>query len=133
MLQAWSERTTESLTRRLECARSDPREQLRDVSTLPFRGRAAAKAARIELAIRAWARRDEMARKAVDEADAQRLGYHHQIFCALGFEPTEARSRAFAMYSYEVAESLLHRQGTATERDERRRFVERLMQVPLPQ
>lgn len=131
VLQAWSERTTEQLTRRLETARNDPREQLRDVISLPFRGRAAARAARIELAIRAWARRDEMARQAVDAADASRIAYHETIFAALGFGGEEARQRGFLLYSYEVAESLLHRQGTAAQRQARSGFVERLMLQPL--
>lgn len=129
VLQAWRERATVALTRRLESDRSDPLEQLRNAASLPFRGRAAAKAARIELAIRAWARRDEMAREAVDEADAARLAHHERIFTALGFAPDEARGRAFLMYGYEVAESLLHRQGSAAERDARRAFVERFMQA----
>ncbi len=131
VLQGWAERSTAQLTRRLESARDDPREQLRDVISLPFRGRAAVKAARIELAIRAWARRDDMARQAVDEADASRIGYHAVVFQALGFDAAEARMRAFVLYSYEVAESLLHRQGSADERQARRAFVERLMQQPL--
>jgi AcrR family transcriptional regulator len=131
VLQAWAERSTAQLTRRLESARDDPREQLRDVISLPFRGRAAAKAARIELAIRAWARRDDMARQAVDEADASRIAYHADVFGALGFVPAEARMRAFVLYSYEVAESLLHRQGTAADRQARRAFVEQLMQQAL--
>ena len=125
------ERSTAQLTKRLETARSDPREQLRDVISLPFRGRAAARAARIELAIRAWARRNEMARLAVDAADASRIGYHTQVFAALGFAEPEARMRAFVLYSYEVAESLLHRQGSAAERQQRRAFVEHLMQQTL--
>jgi AcrR family transcriptional regulator len=128
VLQAWRDRATVALTRRLETARPDPREQLHDAASLPFRGRAAAKAARIELAIRAWARRDEMAREAVDEADAARLAHHERIFTALGFPAEEARGRAFLMYGYEVAESLLHRQGSAAEREERRRFVESFVQ-----
>jgi AcrR family transcriptional regulator len=132
VLQAWAESTTEQLTRRLQMAREDPREQLRDVISLPFRGRAAARAARIELAIRAWARRDDMARQAVDASDASRIGYHAQVFEALGFAAAEARMRAFLLYSYEVAESLMHRQGTTAERLARREFVEQLMQVPLP-
>ncbi len=132
VLQAWAERSTAQLTRRLESARDDPREQLRDVISLPFRGRAAAKAARIELAIRAWARRDDMARQAVDEADASRIGYHADVFQALGFAAGEARMRAFVLYSYEVAESLLHRQGTVADQQARRVFVEQLMQQPLP-
>lgn len=129
VLQAWRERATEQLTARLERAGADhPSAQLRDVISLPFRGRSAARAARIELAIRAWARRDEMARQAVDEADASRIAYHEQIFAALGFAAAEARCRAFLLYSYEVAESLLHRQGSSAQREERSRFVERLLQ-----
>jgi len=131
VLHAWSERTTAQLTRRLESARDDPREQLRDVISLPFRGRAAARAARIELAIRAWARRDEMARQAVDASDARRIAYHETIFTALGFAEEEARQRGFLLYSYEVAESLLHRQGSALQRQARSAFVEQLMQQPL--
>jgi AcrR family transcriptional regulator len=132
VLQAWSERSTVSLTQRLVLAQSaDPQAQLRDVITLPFRGRAAAKAARIELAIRAWARRDEMARRAVDESDAARLAYHGEIFVALGFQGAQAQARAFLLYGYEVAESLLHRQGSLAQRDARRRFVEQLVSQPL--
>jgi AcrR family transcriptional regulator len=131
VLQAWRERATELLTRRLETASADPREQLRDVISLPFRGRAAVRAARIELAIRAWARRDEMARQAVDEADAARIAYHTQVFDSLGFAPEEAAQRAFVLYSYEVAESLLTRQGTAAQKQARSAFMLRLATQPL--
>ena len=132
VLQAWRERATEQLTRRLEGASADPHALLRDVVSLPLRGRSAARAARIELAIRAWSRRDEMARQAVDEADASRIAYHEQVLAALGFSGTEARARAFLLYGYEVAESLLHRQGTPADRRERSQYALRLMQQPLP-
>jgi AcrR family transcriptional regulator len=132
VLQAWRESATEQLTRRLENASTDPREQLQDVISLPFRGRAAVRAARIELAIRAWARRDEMARLAVDEADAARIAYHTQVFAALGFAPVEAAQRAFVLYGYEVAESMLSRQGSAAQKQARRAFMLRLAMQPLP-
>ena len=132
VLQAWRTHATEQLTRRLETAHDDPREQIRDLISLPFRGRAAVRAARIELAIRAWARRDAMARAFVDEADAARMGYIAQVFSSLGFTVVEARSRAFLLYSYEVAESLLGAQGTDSQRAERARLVEQLLQTPLP-
>jgi AcrR family transcriptional regulator len=133
VLAAWRERATEQLTQRLRDAHaSDPQAQVRDVISLPFRGRSARNAARIELAIRAWARRDELARAAVDEADAARIGYHEQIFGALGFARGEAHARAFLLYGYEVAESLMHRQGSAAERAARAAFVERLLLAPLP-
>ena len=131
VLEAWRQRATLQLTQRLESASPDPVAQLRDVISLPFRGRSAQRAARIELAIRAWARRDAMARAAVDEADARRIGYIAQVFSALGFGIAEARSRAFLLYSYVVAESQLAGQGTAAQRAERRRFVERFLQQTL--
>jgi AcrR family transcriptional regulator len=127
VLQHWSELATAQLTHRLASARTDPREQLQDVISLPFRGRAAARAARIELAIRAWARRDPMAQQALDAADAARLDYHQQIFEALGFASEEARSRGFLLYCYEVAESLLTRQSTAASKQTRSAFVSRLV------
>jgi AcrR family transcriptional regulator len=127
VLRAWHELATEQLTVRLEHAHTDALEQLRDVVSLPFRGRSAERAARIELAIRAWARRDEMARHAVDEADANRIGYIAQIFSALGFAISEARSRAFLLYSYVVAESQMSNQGTAAQRAARSRLVEKLL------
>lgn len=127
VLQAWSERATEQLTRRLASASTDPLERLRDMISLPHRGRAAVRAARIELAIRAWARRDDMARQAVEAADASRLAYHEDAFLALGFNAAEARSRAFITYACEVGESLLRHQGAADERHNRQRVLERLV------
>jgi AcrR family transcriptional regulator len=133
VLKAWQEHATGALTQRLEQAHGNsPQQQLRDLISLPHRGRAASRAARIELAIRAWARRDQMARAVLDEADASRIAYHAQVFEALGFAPEESRLRAFTLYGLEVAESLLHRQGDAAAQRERREFVERLMLAPLP-
>ena len=131
VLQAWRELSTVQLTKRLAGSRGDPREQLSDVISLPFRGRSAVRAARIELAIRAWARRDPMAQEAVDEGDAARIGYHAQIFQALGFKAAEAQMRGFLLYSYEVAESLLTRQGSAAAKQARRVFVEKLVLQPV--
>lgn len=131
VLQAWAARSTEQLTQRLADAGRSPQARLRDVVSLPFRGRAAQRAARIELAIRAWARRDPMAQAALDAADAARLAYHASIFAELGFGAEEARARAFVLYSYEVAESLLVRQGSAADKAARRALAERLAVSPL--
>lgn len=131
VLQAWRARATEQLTQRLERAHDDPHEQLRDLISLPFRGRSAHRAARIELAIRAWARRDATARAVVDEADAARIGYIAQVFSALGFGIRQARSRAFMLYSYELAESLLSPREGTQQRLERARFAELLLLQPL--
>lgn len=131
VLQSWREQATEQLTARLENAHPDPREQLRDVISLPMRGLAAQRAARIELAIRAWARRDTMARQFVDEADGARVGYIAQLFSALGFGVVEARWRAFVLYAYVVAESQITTPMAQVQRADRDGFVERLMLQPL--
>ena len=73
-----------------------------------------------------------MARAFVDEADAARIAYIAQVFSSLGFSITEARARAFLLYSYEVAESLLSTQDSEAQRQERAQLVERLIQLPLP-
>jgi AcrR family transcriptional regulator len=131
VLQGWHATATEQLTQRLESASEDSREQLRDVISLPFRGHAAERAAQIELAIRAWARCDAMARHAVDEADASRIAYIAQVFSSLGFPVLEARSRAFLLFAYVVGESLMSTQGGPSQKQERSRSVERLIQQPL--
>ncbi|HEX6707872.1 MAG TPA: TetR/AcrR family transcriptional regulator [Albitalea sp.] len=127
VLNAWRDAATEQIIERFEGEHADPRALIKELISLPFRGRAAERAARIELAIRAWARRDAMARQAVDEVDARRISYHAQCFSALGFRIAEARARAFALYAYEVAESILSNQGNAAQKAERSALVERLL------
>ena len=127
MLTAWRDEATEQIIYRFESRSLPPRELIRDLLSLPFRGEAAQEAAATELAIRAWARRDELARQVLDEVDAKRLSYIAQCFSALGFGIAEARSRAFALYSYELSESLLAHQGTDAQKAERRSFMEKLL------
>lgn len=130
VLATWRHQATEDLTRRLEAANPDPREQLQEVLTLPFRGRAAARAARIELAIRAWARGDAAARVAVDEADTNRISYIAQLFSQLGFRVTEARMRAQLLYALLVAESVAPALVNPANRAGLAQFVEGLLAVP---
>ncbi|AOY94847.1 TetR family transcriptional regulator [Cupriavidus sp. USMAA2-4] len=130
MLMAWRDEATEQIIYRFERRGLPPRELIRDLLSLPFRGEAAQEAASTELAIRAWARRDERVRQILDEVDAKRLSYIAQCFSALGFGIAEARGRAFALYSYELSESLLANQGTAAQKEERKALMERLLLAP---
>ncbi len=127
LLKSWRDATTEQIINRFEHSGVDAAALLRELSSLPFHGKAAAHSASIELAIRAWARRDDMARQVVDEVDAKRLSYISQCFVALGFGFQEAAMRAFMLYSYMISESLLRGQGTESQREQRREFVERLL------
>jgi AcrR family transcriptional regulator len=132
VLESWRAAATEQVINRFEGRGADPRERLAELLTLPFRGQSAERAARIELAIRDWARRNATARRAVDEVDERRIGYTAQCFSALGFDIAEARSRAFILYGYQVAESLLRRQGAAAQQRERCALLERLLLTPAP-
>ena len=127
MLKAWRAAATDEVVRRFENLEGTPRERLHELLTLPFRGRSAERAARIELAIRDWARRDEMARHAVDEVDERHIGYTAQCFSELGFGIAEARARAFLFYGYQVAEALMRNQGTPAQKAERSALLERLL------
>ena len=49
----------------------------------------------------------------------------------LAADAAEAALRGFLLYSYEVAESLLTRQGNAAQKQVRSAFVERLVMQPL--
>lgn len=127
LLTWWHDTATEQIIDQFEKRNIKPRELLRDLLALPFHGEAAKVAASIELAIRGWARRDLLARQFVDAVDNKRLSYIAQCFSALGFDISEARMRAFVLYSYEISESLLSNQGTDNQKEERRAFMERML------
>ena len=127
VLKAWRDQATEQIIERFEREHDDPHQLLADLLSLPLRGRAARRAASLELAIRAWAQHETVVRQAVDEVDARRIAYIAQVFSALGFPIGESRSRAFALYAYELAESLLPNQGTEGQRADRGRFMQGLL------
>lgn len=131
VLKAWRDGATEQVIERFEGQQADPAALIGELISLPFRGRSAERAARVELAIRAWARRDALARQAVDDVDARRLSYIAQCFSSLGFPIGEARARAFILYAYEVAESILAQQGTAAQKKERSALLQRLVSTRL--
>lgn len=127
MLTSWRDAATAQVIQRFEKSGAAPTDLVHELLSLPFRGAAAIHSASIELGIRAWARRDAMARQVVDEVDAQRLSYIAQCFSALGFSIADARRRAFMLYSYMITESLLRGQGTPAQQAERREFMQRTL------
>lgn len=123
VLLGWQEEQTEQIIARYRKQGVQPEDLIRELVELPFHGRAAMKGASVELAIRAWARRDEMARRVVDAVDAKRLTYLEECFGNLGFAAGEAKARAFLLYCYMQSESLFRNQGSADEKTQRREFV----------
>jgi AcrR family transcriptional regulator len=130
VLKAWHDQATDDLINRFERSGASAAALLSGLMSLPLRGEAAVRSASIELAVRAWARRDEIARKVVDEVDAKRLAYTSQCFIALGFGFQDARHRAFALYSYVIGEALLYNQSTPEQRQERQKSMAELLLKP---
>ncbi len=127
VLLSWQEEQTEQIIQRYRRQGAQAEVLVAELAGLPFHGRAALRGSSVELAIRAWARRDEMARQVVDTVDAKRLQYLQECFSSLGFSGPDAKARAFLLYCYMQSESLLHNQGSAAEKAQRQQFVARLL------
>lgn len=130
VLLGWQEAQTEQIIARYRKQGVGAETLIRELVELPFHGRAAMRGSSVELAIRAWARRDEMARMVVDEVDAKRLAYLGECFVSLGFDAKTARARAFVLYCYMQSESLFRNQGTAQDKSERRRAIAGMLLAP---
>lgn len=134
MLTGWRDAATEQIIHRFEKSGATPQMLIKELLLLPFRGQSAQNSAAIELAIREWARRDDLARQALEQVDAQRLAYVTRCFESLGFSAAQAKQRAFMLYGYMLSESLLRTQGTTPEEYQaRRQFVEQTLLQPSTQ
>ena len=84
----------------------DPALSLRRLVDLYTR-RSNARGLAIELAIRALARNDDAAARAVQAVDAERLKHVAALFERLGWQEREASARAVMVYAYLFGQSLL--------------------------
>lgn len=124
VLRTWRERTTGGIIARVNSQAGDARARLHSLFGLPNRSAAAVEGAALELAIRAWARRNAQARAAVDAVDEERLRYTASLFRDLGYTQDEAEARAFVGYAYLIGESLIRSQGTERAKKGRRQFID---------
>ena len=116
MLEAWMQGRVAAI-RQQAPLRGAPAAVLRQVADLYTRN-ANARGLAIELAIRALARTDDGAAKAVRGVDRERLQQVGDLFAALGWPRGEAQARAVLFYSYLFGQSLLDPQAVpATVRD----------------
>ena len=108
MLETWRLRQT---TRIVERIRQDqalsPQERVVRLRSLPPKTQRSLDAAELELAIRAWANRDRLARKVVDGVDRERLKFVSTLLRDAGLSTEDARDWAFIGYAYALGEPLL--------------------------
>lgn len=119
ILSHWRMRATEDVISFLRQSERTPKEQLSHLLELPLHGQAAREASAIELGIRAWARRDEQARRAIDEVDRHRLNYIEGLLIQAGVAEGEAGDRASLLYAYQLSLSILHDDRPPAEQQER--------------
>jgi AcrR family transcriptional regulator len=109
MLDAWMQGRVAAI-REQAPLRGAPTAVLRQLADLYTRN-ANARGLAIELAIRALARSDDGAAKAVRGVDRERLQQVGDLFAALGWARGEAQGRAVLFYSYLFGQSLLDPQA----------------------
>ena len=126
MLDAWSEGRIAAI-REQASAPGAPETVLRQLADLYTR-HANVRGLSIELAIRALARSDEAAAKAVRAVDRERLRHVGDLFAALGWPRNDALARAILFYSYLFGQSLLD--AKAVPPAERERAIEALIAAP---
>lgn len=112
----WRERQTRrSIERLREDQGLTPEERLTKLRMTPVRTRASRDAATLELAIRAWSRRDRMARDAVEAVDSERVEFSQMLLEQAGGSPEVARRWAVIGHAYILGESLLRESMTDEE------------------
>jgi AcrR family transcriptional regulator len=116
ILTLWRERQTRRIMERIRDDRLlSPEEQLRKLRMTPHNTKTAKEAAALELAIRAWARRDPFARQAVQAVDQERVGFTEELFLQAGHSKGDARTWALMGHAYILGESLLRESMTDDE------------------
>lgn len=107
ILENWRVKATEAVIENLQKRSLDPLQQLTELVTLPHRGKRSIEAASIEISLRTWARRDPIAKAAVEEVDSYRIAYIERLFVEMDHSKQQAEDIAHLLYSYMVAASLM--------------------------
>ena len=106
MLQSWSEGRIAAIEKHTSLDGASARERLKALIAL-YSERMNTEGMSIELAIRQWARVDELAAAAVASVDAARLKNVGHLYRTTGLNPEEADAQAFLFYCFVFGQSLL--------------------------
>ena len=106
MLQHWSAGRIATIERHTSLDGATARDRLKEV-VARYSERINTEGLAVELAIRQWARSDELAAKVAAHVDAARLKNVGQLFRATGLPPEEADAQAFLFYCFIFGQGLL--------------------------
>lgn len=108
MLTFWREQGTQAIIEQIESETTGPRERIYALTHLVFGQQ---QGDRAEVALRAWAARDEQARQAVRAVDEARTSYVTSLLIAAGVPKEAATTRTAIVYRTLLGEFLLRRSG----------------------
>lgn len=123
LLANWRARATENIIQQLGNTLYSASEKLEHLLSLPFRGNAAREAAAFEIGIRGWARRDSMARQAMDEVDRHRLHFLESLLIQMGHTEESAKDVAWLIYAYQLSIAIVHPNENREERYEQHKRI----------
>src|SRR5437899_7751596 len=106
MLQHWSAGRIAAIEKHTSLDGATARERLKALIAL-YSERMNTEGMAVELAIRQWARSDELAANAVASADAARLKNVGHLYRATGLPAEDADAQAFLFYCFVFGQSLL--------------------------
>jgi AcrR family transcriptional regulator len=108
ILAHWRDRQTRRINERIREDRTlSPEERVVRLRSLPARTKSTQDAASLELAIRAWARRDRSARRCVEEVDRDRIAIVRELLSDVNLLPQEVETLTYVSYAYTIGESLI--------------------------
>lgn len=113
VLASWESTTTANVIARLDSGVQDAALRLRALYRLSHLKTPDTPGGPLELAIRAWSRRDQAVRKVLQAVDKARINYIATLFEQIGYEPFEARARAVLYYGYVAGRNILVQSGEA--------------------
>lgn len=130
-LDTWRQRTTQRIIEYVDARGGDAEQRLRHIFKIAVESKYQMLGGQIEIAIRDWARQDPAARKIVAAVDDERLKYLASQYEELGFEESEARTRALMQASFSSGNGIIFGMRNKRERaDHVARCLEILLSKP---
>lgn len=103
MLDDWERRAVDDVREQVECEGGDPKRMIRRAGTLTF----AEDLTPLDLAIRAWARRDPAVEARLRKVDNARMDYLRTLLRNSGVAPEDVEAVALLSFSMVIANRLI--------------------------
>jgi AcrR family transcriptional regulator len=109
VIDYWRDNATRNVIRYVEAKGDGPVHKLHLLSKIAIDMSPANPLARMEVAIRAWARRDARVRVVLTECDRERMAYLAKLFQDCGLDEGEAEARGALLFGFAVGERNIFR------------------------